>query len=291
MIIIFSYRTVARIINEYIQNIIWYFGTKNINVKFHAWSNRQEVEDYVRDNNISNCVVIYVKDYVIKFPESLNIQEIILNTEQLLTLSYRQPSINFVLDANCPVIDYSEINMDIIKKNSPETKCYHFPYIYNPTEPIYSIPWIPDCDVAVIGAYSDYRYKIIQDMEKSGIRVNYIQSYGLDRDKYICKCKIVLNLHYISESDILETIRCYPVIFKKIVVISEESQRDPNIKINELIIYEKYDKLVEKVLQVLSDYENYKNKLEQFNFVEENKLLLDKIDIFINEYNDLIYSN
>nr|URM61998.1 hypothetical protein [Mimivirus sp.] len=116
MIIIFSYRTVARIINEYIQNIIWYFGTKNIDVKFHVWTNRQEVEDYIHDNNISNCVVIYVKDYVIKFSDSLNIQEIILNTEQLLTLSYRRPSINFVLGANCPVIDYSEINMDIIKK-------------------------------------------------------------------------------------------------------------------------------------------------------------------------------
>ncbi len=53
-------------------------------------------------------------------------------------------------------------------------------------------------------------------INNKNIKTNRITGkYGSDRDKEICKCKIILNLHYIPESTILETIRCYPILYKK----------------------------------------------------------------------------
>ena len=77
-------------------------------------------------------------------------------------------------------------------------------------------------DVGTVCSPSPHRMFIINKLRENGIKINHIRSkYGLDRDKEICKCKIFLNLHYVKESNILESIRCYPILFSKLVLISE----------------------------------------------------------------------
>ena len=104
--------------------------------------------------------------------------------------------------------------------------------MFNPHDTIFQNECTSEYYVGIVYSPSPHRTLLVNNLIKNNIKINKItQKYGLDRDREICKCKILLNLHYTVESNILETIRCYPILFKKIVMISEDSDYDPNIEI------------------------------------------------------------
>ena len=287
MILFTCSSTTYLLTGEYIESLTYQFKKRNIPVEIHKDAGKTNIKDYIITNQIKNSLVIFIQYGPVILSPKQNNKISYLNMDQILELEYRKFSVFDKLSKiNCPIIDYSMENINIISKHFPKKKTYFLPYMFNPGDNIF----LPECtyeyDVATVCSPSPHRMFIINELRKNGIKINHIKSkYGLDRDKEICKCKIFLNLHYVKESNILESIRCYPILFRKIVLISEESIYESDVELNNMIIYESHDNLVSRIEDILKNYNIYKEKLDKFDMSSQFNRFETNIDKFImNEY-------
>tara|TARA_Y100000741_G_scaffold343858_1_gene307990 strand:- start:240 stop:1091 length:852 start_codon:yes stop_codon:yes gene_type:complete len=86
-----------------------------------------------------------------------------------------------------------------------------------------------EVDVLFYGSLNNRREKIINSLLKKNVKVKCLFGvYGKDRDDWIGKSKIVLNLHY-YESKIFEIVRIFYLLTNAIPIVSEV---DENTKLN-----------------------------------------------------------
>ena len=86
-----------------------------------------------------------------------------------------------------------------------------------------------EVDVLFYGSLNNRREKIINSLLKNNVKVKCLFGvYGKDRDDWIGKSKIVLNLHF-YESKIFEIIRIFYLLTNAITIVSEV---DENTKLN-----------------------------------------------------------
>ena len=86
-----------------------------------------------------------------------------------------------------------------------------------------------EVDVLFYGSLNNRREKIINNLLKKNVKVKCLFGvYGKDRDDWIGKSKIVLNLHY-YESKIFEIVRIFYLLINAIPIVSEV---DENTKLN-----------------------------------------------------------
>tara|TARA_Y100000996_G_scaffold224543_1_gene176652 strand:- start:347 stop:1198 length:852 start_codon:yes stop_codon:yes gene_type:complete len=86
-----------------------------------------------------------------------------------------------------------------------------------------------EVDVLFYGSLNNRREKIINSLLKNNVKVKCLFGvYGKDRDDWIGKSKIVLNLHY-YESKIFEIVRIFYLLTNAIPIVSEV---DENTKLN-----------------------------------------------------------
>lgn len=98
-------------------------------------------------------------------------------------------------------------------------------------------------DVAFVGWVSQRRQNIINNLIDNGISVNVLtNTYGIDRDIEISKCKILLNIHFDNTYQIFESVRCFPWLDIGKIVISENSL-DNDIR----CINVEYDNIIDTV--------------------------------------------
>lgn len=101
-----------------------------------------------------------------------------------------------------------------------------------------------------------------------------------DLQKLYQNTKILINIHQTSHHDTFEELRCLPALQNGVIVVSEKSPLNHLIPYNELIIWADYDNIVNKVEEVLENYEEYYKQI----FSEKNIDILYNIDI-INKKN------
>jgi hypothetical protein len=70
------------------------------------------------------------------------------------------------------------------------------------------------------------RMRIMNKMRDAGISVHYVNKFGLERDKELAKCRIILNVHYAEDFKIFEQVRCDVWLRAGVPVISETSLDD-----------------------------------------------------------------
>lgn len=287
MIVVSCFETLYNIIGGYIDSIVYQFKKRNIPVEIHLHEPNCSIIQYVIEKQIKNSVIIFVRYGPSNLPSQYNNKIYYLNIEQMVELEYRKFSwIEKIKYLNIPILDYSMENINILKTMFPDKKIYFFPYTYNPNDTIYQMESSDDYDVGIVLTSSQHRMILINKLKTTGLKINIItKKYGIIRDSEISKCKIIVNIHFTKESNILESIRCYPILFKKIIVISEESIYDPNIELNNLIIYESYDNLIDKIKEVLKNPSIHKEKLDKFNFELQFQNFAKNFEDFIkNEY-------
>ena len=85
--------------------------------------------------------------------------------------------------------------------------------------------------------------------------------------------KILIKVHRSDYEHTFEELRCLPALMCKCLVISEISPFTETIPYNNLVIWVEYDNLVAKTKEVLSNYEEYFNKI----FTPENINLLNRL--------------
>ena len=211
-------------------------------------------------SNVSKWVstfIYFLESIELKNPEipiwvglDSNITEkcIYYNTEQLTINNTLDKIINIANNNNVIELwDYSLSNIEILKsKNINNIK--HVPL----ESPVWYIEKLKSFqkeyiyDIGFCGAKSSKRQKILDELEKSGIKINIIKLWGDERDKEVAKCKVILNIHYSDEYKIFESARCEPWLKLGVPVISEKSlDDDPRCIVSE------YDSLVQTTLEYL----------------------------------------
>ena len=217
----------------------------------------------------------------------------LLNTEQYTRDHYKNQSLE-LLNKGFKIINYSLENIKLLNYHP---NLYYLPYQYNDSEinklKKFMLSNEKKYDVVFCGSIDDSkRKKIVDELVNRGINVHVVNGkWDIERDIEISKGKILLNIHYNDNYNIHESIRCDRWNMAGMVVVSEKSFDIDLVDMNNLIIYEDYDNLVDKVIDVVNDYDQYYGKLQskydnQIKNIIENKhqYLLNVKNMFSTNY-------
>ena len=174
---------------------------------------------------------------------------ILYNSEQLSSINKLNGFLSKINDSVIEIWDYSAENVKILAANGITAR--HVPPI--------SPNWYKDklksygdnhiYDVGFAGCASERRNHILDKLRSHGVSVNYMQTYGEERDKALASCKILVNIHCFDDFAIFESARCEPWLSIGKCIISENSlDNDPRCTNVD------YHIIVETVLNTLKDY-------------------------------------
>ena len=212
------------------------------------------------DTNLNTKNIIFgahlLNEELIK---SIPKNSIVFNTEQLESINeVWKKRIIFFAKQGVELWDYSSFNLDFLKKKLKiKGKLFEIGYQHK-LQRIKSKNE-KEIDVLFYGSINKRRKQIIDKLLKNKIKVKCLFGvYGKERDEWISKSKIVLNLH-MYESKIFEIIRVFYLLTNGISVISEF---DKNTKFNTKLIngvkHCTYDEIEKNIIFLL---ENDKERL------------------------------
>src|SRR5262249_38294245 len=116
------------------------------------------------------------------------------------------------------VWDYSTQNIENLRHLS--NRIFHVPIGFDPV--LERIPRAPrqTIDVLFYGSMTDRRKKVWDKLQDSGLAVQHLFGvYGQERDAFIARSKIILNLHHSEEQTNFEIVRvAYALNNRKAVV-------------------------------------------------------------------------
>lgn len=151
--------------------------------------------------------------------QQLRPDTIILNTEQLPRND--SPIVPLILNwaRRFEVWDYSAVNRDWLKENGA------------PRVHLLGIGFHPgllriakdeeDIDVLFYGSLNDRRIAVLQGLQQAGLVVKHLFGvYGQERDGWISRAKVVLNMHY-HDAKIFEIVRVHYLMNNAKAVVCE----------------------------------------------------------------------
>ena len=95
--------------------------------------------------------------------------------------------------------------------------------------------------------------------------------------------KIIINIHQTDHHHTFEELRVLPALLNGVIVIAENSPLYESIPYHKHVIWSSYDNILDKVIEVENNYENYYKKI----FNEEFLAIVKKLEI--DNYNNLDY--
>ena len=186
------------------------------------------------DTNLNTKNIIFgahlLNEELIK---SIPKNSIVFNTEQLESINeVWKKRIIFFAKQGIELWDYSSFNLDFLKQELKiKGKLFEIGYQHK-LQRIKSNNE-KEIDVLFYGSINKRRKQIIDKLLKNKIKVKCLFGvYGKERDEWISRSKIVLNLH-MYETKIFEIIRVFYLLTNGISVISEF---DKNTKFNTKLI-------------------------------------------------------
>lgn len=211
-----------------------------------------------------NQIIPFVTNIVIGAHQQVDMPQlptntIIWNTEQLIEGSWWLTERYIGILKNYTVWDYSHANVNILKNMGIE-KVHYAGLGYSKDLEI--IPQKEkDIDVLFYGSVSERRAAVFEALAGEGIGLKSLYNvYGKERDDYIARSKIVLNVHFFDEC-YFEPIRVGYLINNKAFVISEKSvnEKDENIMADSIVLAS-YNRIVDACKYYLS-HEEERNKI------------------------------
>lgn len=189
---------------------------------------------------------------------------ILYNLEQLGGPSL--PKHFYELARRCQVWDYSLHNIDTWKVMRCAFPPVHVPLGYVPElSRIKSAP-VQDIDVLFYGSVNERRAHVVNALEGAGVKVKVLFGvYGEERDQYIARSKVILNIHF-YDAKIFEIVRVsYLLANSKAVVTEIGSDTELEKGLADSLLASPYDSLVQSCLALLRDGEA-RQKLEARGF-------------------------
>jgi hypothetical protein len=177
---------------------------------------------------------------------------ILFNLEQIqLDSPWMLPSYLEILRAY-PVWDYSYRNIQELKKLGVDNVT-HCGIGYEP-ELTRINQSKEDIDVLLYGTLNDRRMDILKELKRNGLKViGLFGAYGEERDNYIARSKIILNIHY-YQAHVFEIVRASYLLANKKFIISEAGQdADLEKPFAGGIVFSPYKRLVETCIEYLKE--------------------------------------
>jgi len=111
-----------------------------------------------------------------------------------------------------------------------------------------------DIDVLFYGLLNDRRERVLRTLGSRGLKVKILTSiYGKERDRYIARAKIVLNMH-LYEAQIFEAVRVSYLLANSKAVVSEfNNESDMDEGYRDAVILSPYENLVDACIELLAD--------------------------------------
>ncbi len=143
--------------------------------------------------------------------------------------------------------DYSLENIQVLRDQGL-SNLKHLPIGFHPN--LQTIPKAEeDVDVLFYGSINDRREKILADLRPRCRVQELFQIYGPERDAWIARSKIILNIHF-YETRIMEQARLSYLLNNGRFIVSEDSAANP---FQDMIAAVPYDRVVESCLMFLQD--------------------------------------
>ena len=108
---------------------------------------------------------------------------------------------------------------------------------------------------------TEYRQTIINNIKIKNFNIDIIGGWKKERDFELFSHKILLNLGYTDKHKIFESLRCDRCIFNKMIIISDKKEDIELYHLKKYVIFEDYDKIADKAIEVLNNYDMYYKKL------------------------------
>lgn len=152
-----------------------------------------------------------------------------------------------------PVLDYSPSNVERIRELTGNAHVHVLTPGYVP-----QLTCIPaaeqDVDVLFYGFLNERRHKILDALRAAGLVVRHLKGvYGDERDQWIARSKLVLNVHYYDDK-IHEVIRTSWLLANRKAVVSEcEPDTEIADDLREAVVAVPYDDLVQTCVALVRD--------------------------------------
>jgi hypothetical protein len=171
------------------------------------------------------------REYPIIFninPKDRITKKIFYNIEQMTRESELNMTISRLKNPDIiEVWDYSSVNCEILKKEGLNVRHVPFKLSINKIIEYSNYKKINKLyDIAFSGQYSEYRLKILDELEKKGKKIFKCNDYSEGRDIGIGKSKLLINIHYNETYKVFESVRCEPWLASGFPVLSESSIED-----------------------------------------------------------------
>jgi hypothetical protein len=241
------------------------------------------------------------------FPEEMykSHRFIFLNVE-MITEQNRWNHIYDMLQKNVRIADYSKSNITLMKNNLIELKkrfnidinytheFIYLPYQFNIKDNylLKNIDNKYNYDIGIINATpkkdssvsANLKYKRTEIWEKInllGLNCINITCFDEERDNLLKQCKVILNIHHFDCYNIFEHIRCDRLIFADKIIISDKSIFMEELDVYNFVIWEEYDNIVNKTIDVLYNFEAYQENIEKH---AKNELIYNRVNTLENNY-------
>jgi acetyltransferase-like isoleucine patch superfamily enzyme/SAM-dependent methyltransferase len=174
-----------------------------------------------------------------------------------------------------PVWDYSLKNIEALEKLGIRN-VQHVPVGY--TTELTRIPQRSfldqDIDILFYGSLNERRQNIIHGLKEKGLKVESLfEIYGEERDQFISRSKIILNVHF-YDSKIFEIARLSYLFANQKFIISENSPGDPDADFfRDGLVFADYDRLVETCLEWIENHEQREEiSRHGFNLIQQRQM-------------------
>ncbi len=154
------------------------------------------------------------------------------------------------------VWDYSAKNIDYLHRSGISTSALHVPFGYSPCLTRIAPAAIEDVDVLFFGIQSERRLRILRELGKRGLNVVALNNvWGVQRDEWIARSKIVLNIHHAHNGQ-FEIVRVLFLLANGKAVVSEALEGDclDQMLLGRLMVAP-YDRLVDACVLLIQSKE------------------------------------
>ena len=243
---------------------------------------RLGIEIDIADNEaiLEGVNIIFFSFFVDNY-KNIPVNSIIFNSEQITDDSKIIPNTFYEQIKHFTVWDYSRKNIEKLKI-IPHNNIHFFKIGYTPEISRIQIEIVKDIDILFYGALNNRTPIILDELIGLGFNVVILKNcYGLERDKYIARSKIVLNIHF-YESKILEIVRLSYLLSNKVCIVSEVGiDTEIDVDLKEIICGVPYLEIVATCVSLLNDNAKRMNLeikgFEYFSKIDQSSILHDLI--------------
>ncbi|UCD57360.1 MAG: hypothetical protein JSV16_16390 [Candidatus Hydrogenedentota bacterium] len=225
------------------------------------------------DNRI-NIILGY---HLLKFDEALlRYRYIPYQLEQLEAKGgWYSENVKRLLENAYEVWDYSEENIGLLNRLNIEAK--HLPIGYHESLELIDHETEKDVDILFYGSIGERRRRVLDRLSDiANVKVLF-GVYGEQRDAFISRARIILNIHYYS-TEIFEAPRISYLLNNGCFVVSETSPNNPYEAVNLCLV--PYDRIVETCMHYLkhpeemedmrrSGYADFKKNYPMIGFIRD----------------------